>query len=115
MSRPLEQQIIERAHALIARPESWTRGAFALDAGGDPVSWRSPNAARFCLWGALNRAAFELTGDKRQSITLGERAAATLRAGKPSLSLINDHGTHTDVLELFTTYMNTKAITRVIW
>jgi hypothetical protein len=105
MSQPLERRIIDRARALIATPESWTQGEFARKADGEPVSWRSPHATQFCLWGALYRAAYEMTGDKRQSIGLGDRAAATLRYGRTSLSGVNDRGSHADVLHLFDSYL----------
>jgi hypothetical protein len=109
MSQPLERRIIERARALIATPDTWTQSEFARDAQGQPVSWRSPKAVRFCLWGALNRAAHEMTGDRHQAITLADHAAAVLRRGTPSLSRLNDHGTHADVLALIDGYMTTKA------
>jgi hypothetical protein len=110
MSRPLEQQIIERARALIGAPETWTQSEFARDAQGDPVSWRSPKAVRFCIWGALNRAAFEITDDKRQSVSMAERAAAALRGRVASLSRVNDCGTHSEVLALIDTYLKIAAL-----
>ena len=80
MSHPLERQIIEQARALIATPDTWAQGEFARDAEGRAISWRSPLAVRFCLWGALNRAAYAMTGDRRQAIALADRAAKTMRA-----------------------------------
>ena len=109
MSQPLERRIIARARALIATPGTWTQGEFARDANGEPVNWRSPDAERFCLWGALNRAAYEMTGNKRQSITLADRAAAALRDGRTSLSGVNDRGSHSDVLRLFDRYLTARA------
>lgn len=109
MSQPLERRIIDRARALIATPGSWTQGEFARDANGAAVSWRSPGAVQFCLWGALYRAAYEMTGDKRQSIGLGDHAAASLRYGRTSLSGVNDRGTHDDVLNLFDSYLGARA------
>jgi hypothetical protein len=109
MSQPLERQIVERARALIARPEAWSRGEFARDAHGQPVSWRSPAAVQFCVWGALNRAAFEMTGDKYRSVPLADHAAAALRQGVASLSRVNDGGTHAQVLALFDTYLGKRA------
>ena len=108
MSQPLERRIIARARALIASPGSWTQGEFARDANDAPVNWRSPEAVRFCVWGALNRAAYEMTGDKRQSITLAERAAATLRNGR-SLSGVNDRGPHTEVLRVLDRYLTARG------
>jgi hypothetical protein len=109
MSRPLERHIIERARALIATPETWTRDEFARDAQGEPVNWRSPKAVGFCLWGALNRAAFDITGDKRQSITLADHAAAVLRERGSSLSRVNDRGAHADVLAVLDRYLKKDA------
>ena len=109
MSQPLERQIIEQARALIASPDTWTQGEFARDAEGLAISWRSPQAVQFCLWGALNRAAYEMTGDRRQSITLADRAAAAMREEGVSLSRVNDTGTHDDVLALFDAYLVQRA------
>ena len=109
MSQPLERQVIEQARTLIATPATWTQGEFARDASGKPVSWRSPKAAQFCLWGALNRAAYAMTGDKLRSIPLADHAAAALREAGMSLSRVNDHGTHADVLALFDTYLKGQA------
>ena len=94
MSKPLERQVIEQARALIADPAAWTQGEFARDVSGNAVSWRSREAVQFCLWGALNRAAYEMTGDKRQSIALADKAAAAMREPGGSLSRVNDTGTH---------------------
>ncbi|HZT48410.1 MAG TPA: hypothetical protein VFA64_10585 [Hyphomicrobiaceae bacterium] len=105
MSQPLERRVIEAARALIATPLTWTQGEFARDASGEPVSWRSPRAASFCVWGALNRAAYELTGDRRQAITLADHAARALRNGTRSLSGTNDSGTHADVMAIFDAYL----------
>jgi hypothetical protein len=105
MSQPLERQIIEKARALIATPDTWTQGEFARDADGERVSWRSPDAVRFCVWGALNRAAYDMTGDRRRSITLADHAARALRKGVTSLSGTNDQGTHADVLAVFDGYL----------
>jgi hypothetical protein len=109
MSKPLERQVIEQARALIADPAAWTQGEFARDADGTPVSWRSREAVQFCLWGALNRAAYDMTGDKRRSITLADRAAAAMRKPGGSLSRVNDTGTHRDVLAIFDTYLRAHA------
>lgn len=110
MSQPLERQIVERARALIATPQTWTQGEFARDAHGEPVSWRSPKAVQFCLWGALNRVAYEMTGDRYQSVGLADHAAAALRDGVRSLSGVNDRGTHTEVLALFEKYLQKNAV-----
>ena len=109
MSQPLERKIVERARALIARPQAWTQGEFARNAHGEPVSWRSAAAVQFCIWGALNRAAFEMTGDRYRSVPLADHAAAALRRGVASLSRTNDGGTHAEVLALFDNYLRNSA------
>jgi hypothetical protein len=109
MSHPLERRIIERARALIATPATWTQGEFARDATGEPVCWRSPKAVQFCIWGALNRAAYDTTGDRRQSIDLADRAARALRSGLTSLSDTNDRSTHQEVLAILDAYLEHLA------
>ena len=105
MSQPLERRIIENARALIATPGTWTQGEFARDANGERVSWRSPQAEQFCVWGALNRAAYDMTGDRRRSVSLADHAARALRQGVTSLSGTNDQGTHAEVLAVFDRYL----------
>src|SRR5689334_8091017 len=98
MAQPIERLIIERARALIVTPQTWTQEEFARDASGEPVSWRSPAATRFCIWGALNRAAREIASHEHQRVRLTDCAARALRDTLPSLSRLNDRGTHADVL-----------------
>jgi hypothetical protein len=109
MAQPLERHIIEQARALIATPSTWTQGEFARDASGERVSWRSSQAVQFCVWGALNRAAYNATGDRRQSVTLADHAARALRNGLTSLSETNDCGSHADVLAVFDTYLKQRS------
>ena len=52
--------ILGRASDLIKR--GWTQGKMARDAHGNVTTSVSPNAARFCLVGAVRRAAFDVTG-----------------------------------------------------
>ena len=109
MAQPVERQIVQRARALIATPQMWSQEQFARDAAGEPVSWRSPQAAQFCIWGALNRAAREMTGDEHLRVRLADHAARALRSMTPSLSRLNDRGTHADVLALIDSYLETTA------
>ena len=110
MSQPLERRIIEEARALIATPQMWTQGEFARDAHGEPVNWRSPKAVQFCLWRALNRVAYDMTGDRYRSVGLVDHAAAALRDGATSLSGVNDRGTHTEVLAFFDNFLRKQAV-----
>ena len=110
MAQPVERQIVQRARALIATPQTWTQDEFARDRCGEPVSWRSPEAVQFCIWGALNRAAREMTGDEHQRVRLADHAARTLRGMTPSLSRLNDRGTHADVLAPLDTYADKRGL-----
>jgi hypothetical protein len=109
MAQPVERQIVQRARALIATPQTWAQDEFARDRFGEPVSWRSPEAVQFCIWGALNRAAREMTGDEHQRVRLTDHAARALRGMTPSLSRLNDRGAHADVIALLDTYLETSA------
>jgi hypothetical protein len=109
MAQPLERKIVGRARALIAAPRMWTQGEFARDDLGRPVNWRSPEATQFCIWGALNRAAGELTENEHLRVRLADGAARALRGTTPSISRLNDSGTHADVLALIDSYLNTSA------
>lgn len=109
MAQPLERKIVGRARALIGAPQRWTQGEFARDGLGQPVSWRSPEATQFCIWGALNRAAGELTEDEHLRVRLADGAARALRGTTPSISRLNDSGTHADVLALIDSYLDTSA------
>jgi hypothetical protein len=108
MAQPLERQVIEHARTLIAMPTTWTQGEFARDEVGNPVNWRSPHAVQFCVWGALNRAAYDMTGDRRLSVGLADRAAKALREPGMSLSRLNDSGTHGGVLAVFDNWLETS-------
>jgi len=105
MAQPLERKIVGRARALIVAPQMWTQGEFARDGLGQAVSWRSPEATQFCIWGALNRAAGELTGDEHLRVRLADGAARALRGTTASISRLNDSGTHGEVLALIDRYL----------
>ena len=109
MAQPLERKIVGRARTLIAAPQMWTQGEFARDGFGRPVNWRSPQATQFCIWGALNRAASELTENEYLRVHLADGAARALRGTTPSISRLNDSGTHADVLALIDGYLDTSA------
>jgi hypothetical protein len=59
---PAIYELIARTLELVATPAHWTRGHFARDRHSHPVSPTSPRAHRFCVGGALWRAAGERFG-----------------------------------------------------
>jgi hypothetical protein len=54
--------LVVRASGLIETPSRWTRDHWALDSRGREVPLTSPQAARYCLLGAVYRAEHELHG-----------------------------------------------------
>ena len=100
MSKPLSQPIIERGRALIADENRWCRGALARDESGRQVDPTDAVARRWCAYGALVAAAFELVGDLSQAHDLAVAAAREIH-GSSSLINTNDTGGHAAVLELF--------------
>jgi hypothetical protein len=60
MSQPLIHKIIEDAREIISDSKRWTRNAYARDKNGRPVCPTDPKAVRFCAWGAVLRAAYDL-------------------------------------------------------
>lgn len=50
------KQLLKRARKILAKPERWTKGTYARDRYGEPVSLFYSVAESFCLLGALERA-----------------------------------------------------------
>lgn len=46
------RRIVRAARSLLAR-KGWTKGAFARDADGHKVDFKSPEAAQYCIAGAV--------------------------------------------------------------
>ncbi len=55
----IAKSLVSRARDIIHDPERWTRCSAARDQTSRPVCPRSPEAQRFCGYGALVRAAHE--------------------------------------------------------
>ena len=55
---PTPRDLLVEARTLIARPETWTQGAGARDADGEPVGVEHEHAVSWCATGALNRAMY---------------------------------------------------------
>ncbi|KAB2920798.1 MAG: hypothetical protein F9K29_00565 [Hyphomicrobiaceae bacterium] len=78
MSKPLVNQISARARALVGDPATWTQYTLALTRNNRDCDPTDPRAARFCAYGALVRAAFELTADRDKARTLAGEAAMAM-------------------------------------
>lgn len=63
MSSPILHQIVARARELVADEKSWCQKTHFLNGVGVPCRVGDPDAARFCAFGALYRATWELVPD----------------------------------------------------
>jgi hypothetical protein len=50
-----------------------------------------------------------MTSDDRQRVRLADHSAQALRGSTPSISRLNDSGTHADVLALIDAYLEASA------
>lgn len=75
MAKPIFTQIIERARAYVADRSHWTRYTLALTRNNRDCEPTDAKAVRFCAYGALVRAGFDLTGDLHQARQLAGQAA----------------------------------------
>ena len=55
---PSPRDLLVEARTLIACPETWTQGAAARDADGEPVGVEHEDAVSWCATGALNCAMY---------------------------------------------------------
>jgi hypothetical protein len=78
MSKALYRQIIVDARDLIAVERRWIQNARAITRGRDRIEAHHPRAKRFCAMGAVERAAFSLTGDVARAELLARAACESL-------------------------------------
>jgi hypothetical protein len=75
MAKPIFTQIIERACAYVALRSRWTHYTLAFTGNNKACDPTDRRAVRFCAYGALVRAGFDLTGDVEQAHRLAGQAA----------------------------------------
>ncbi len=75
MAKPLFHQVIGRALGYVGVRAHWTRYTLALTRNNKDCEPIDPKAARFCAFGALVRAGYDLTGDADQARRLAGQAA----------------------------------------
>jgi hypothetical protein len=109
MSKSLHHQIIADARDLIAAEHRWIQNARAITRGRDRIEPHHPRAKRFCAMGALERTAFNLTGDVGRAELLARTACECLCPSAQNavfeLEHINDRQGHASVLKLFDDYL----------
>jgi hypothetical protein len=75
MSKPLVHQIAERAREIIADPRKWTQYAIARTGNNRHCEPTDAKAVRFCAYGAILRAAYDIAGSDDQAQRLADQAA----------------------------------------
>jgi len=69
MSKPISVRVIERAIELIEDRKRWTMSAEAMREDGSLTHVFEPDAVKFCMNGAVKRAAYELTAEDKIAAT----------------------------------------------
>ena len=75
MSKPLMHQVAERARGFIADPRSWTQFAIARTGNNRHCEPTDARAARFCAYGAILRAAYDVAGEESLAHRLADQTA----------------------------------------
>jgi hypothetical protein len=110
MSKPLVHQVAERARGLIADPRSWTQFAIARTGNHRHCEPTDAKAVRFCAYGAILRAAYDVAGSEAPALRLADQTAMLLMgqdspyAAFEELIAVNDgqrSGARNAVLDLF--------------
>jgi hypothetical protein len=100
-------RILARAAELIAKPDAWAQNALALDKAGRKVMDTDEAACRFCLNGAIGRAAAEFGAPSWPAMlaldrTLERAKLGTREIARGRIVSFNDAGTttHAQALDL---------------
>ena len=107
VSPNLQHQIVRKARDLLNDKRKWTRYGSARTGNGAICPPYATEAVKFCAYGALARAALELTGDRQQAQRLARSVETLLigaaRAPHPQkrLSEVNDRKGYDAVISLF--------------
>jgi hypothetical protein len=109
MSKALHDRIIAHARDLISVEHRWTQNAKAITRAHERIDPHHPRAKRFCAVGALERAAFDLTGDVAAAALLARTACEylcpTAKDAIYELEQINDRLGHAAALWTFDKFL----------
>jgi hypothetical protein len=104
-------EVLRRARKVIEDPERWTAGFLARDSEGGAISPRTSSACRWCAMGAvcyvLERQAVDSRVEPVVRIldgaaeALGYGPVSANANGESSITRLNDHGSHAEVLAAF--------------
>jgi hypothetical protein len=92
MSSAIETIVLHRAKTLLECEEHWTLGAWARDENGRPCDPLSSCARRWCAWGALQRCAYDLVGNKQAARRIANAISASLVPAAGGLPFVNERG-----------------------
>ena|SRR5262249_42290556 len=92
MSQAIDTKVLSDAYALLSSPMRWTWGAWARDSTGERCSPLAPQACQWCAWGALQKSAFALIGDKDASRKIADRISKKLVPCSGGLAFLNERG-----------------------
>jgi len=92
VSLTIDAAVLRDACALVSSPVRWTCGAWARDSTGEPCSPLAPQARQWCAWGALQKSAFALIGDKDASRKVADRISKRLVPCPGGLAFVNERG-----------------------
>ena len=110
MSKPLVHQVAERARGLISDPRTWTQYAIARTGNNRHCEPADAKAVRFCAYGAILRAAYDVAGTDEQAQRVADQVAMLIMGHDSpyvafeELIAVNDGhrtGARKAVLELF--------------
>jgi hypothetical protein len=103
----LQQEILRKARVLLRDKRKWTRYGAARTGKGAVCPPYAPEAVKFCAYGAIARAALEVTGDTQQARRLARSIEMLLVGGgrtpQPQTRLchVNDRKGYAAVISLF--------------
>ena len=92
MSDTLDTVVLKKANALLDTPRRWTREAWARDGDGQRCSPLASEARQWCAWGALQKSAFDIIGDKAASRRVADRISQRLVKCPGGLAFVNERG-----------------------
>lgn len=90
MSESIFKLVVEKARARIALRANWTRFANARTRNDRTCDPLDPAAVRFCAYGALVRAAFEVVGCRQTAVLIAHRTARRLTGAASELEAVAD-------------------------
>jgi hypothetical protein len=101
---PTAVDVLQAALEILQNPQQWCQKAWARDVDGYPVDPTDPSAVKFCLLGAVMKAAFDAEPEYQKASHLIDQAHGALKAVHPLYPIVtlnDDEATsHQDIISL---------------